>query len=567
MSNQETASSLIGHGPCPDEFDCGSSDACGRYTDGHGFCFSCDKYWTSNQMEGRMDNTETTPPKDKHKGGLLSVTYTPLGKRRINEETCRFWKYGVTEDGRQVANYLDDQGNVVAQKVRTRDKKFTILGNPKAMRLYGQWLWAKGGRNLVITEGELDALSMSQVQDLKWPVVSVPNGAGGAKKAVAAQLEFVESFDRVVIMFDGDEAGQEAAAEVAQLLSPGKGCIARLPNGCKDASDALQKGNTAALVTAFWNASPYRPDGILSVTDIVEKMMAGEALQPLAMPFTKELFAKTRHIVRGQLWMVCGGSGMGKTEFARQFSYDLIGQGLRVGHVGLEESVDRSLTGFVGLHIRERLDIWEDLRPDGTYSAPYEHPRWEEGRAYFEDKLYCYDDWGSVGEKNLLSKVRFMRVGLQCDVIVLDHLSILVSDLESEEDERRTIDRVMTKLRSLSEETGAVIICISHLKRPQGIPHEEGGRTSLSQLRGSASIGQLSDICIGLERNQQATDGTQNITLVRILKNRRTGRVGPAGYVSYNDETGWMESVPEPTGFPADSNAGKQATGDPQQDY
>ena len=104
-------------------------------------------------------------------------------------------------------------------------------------------------------------------------------------------------------------------------------------------------------------------------------------------------------------------------------------------------------------------------------------------------------------------------------------------------DERRMIDNIMTKLRALVEETKVGLILVSHLKRPQGVGHEDGGRTHLSQLRGSAGIAQLSDICCGLERNQQSEDDA-NRTTVRVLKNRFSGETGVACQLIYDQITG-----------------------------
>ena len=59
----------------------------------------------------------------------------------------------------------------------------------------------------------------------------------------------------------------------------------------------------------------------------------------------------------------------------------------------------------------------------------------------------------------------------------------------------------------------------------------------MSQLRGSAGIGQLSDIVIGLERNQQSAKNA-HVTTIRILKNRFSGETGVAGKLLYNQVTG-----------------------------
>jgi len=114
-----------------------------------------------------------------------------------------------------------------------------------------------------------------------------------------------------------------------------------------------------------------------------------------------------------------------------------------------------------------------------------------------------------------------------------------------EGDERRAIDTIMTRLRSLVEETGAGIILVSHLRRVDGNKgHENGIEVSLSHLRGSNSIGQLSDCVIALERNQQSDDPEEaRTTRLRILKSRYTGDVGMACRVIYDAETGRLSEL------------------------
>ena len=200
---------------------------------------------------------------------LLDINYLPLNKRMINEETCRFFKYGVaTYNGNpvQVATYCDSAGNPVAQKVRFPNKDFLILGDAKAMGLYGSHLWRDGGKRVTLTEGELDCLSLSQLQGNKWPVVSIPNGASNAAKAIKNNLEWLEKFEEVVLMFDQDDAGRKAAKEAALLLSPGKAKIASLP--MKDANDMLVAGKGKELMDAMWSAKTFRPDGIVPGTEL-----------------------------------------------------------------------------------------------------------------------------------------------------------------------------------------------------------------------------------------------------------------------------------------------------------
>jgi twinkle protein len=113
-------------------------------------------------------------------------------------------------------------------------------------------------------------------------------------------------------------------------------------------------------------------------------------------------------------------------------------------------------------------------------------------------------------------------------------------------DERRLIDNTMTKLRALVEELNIGMILVSHLKRPSGDKgHEDGAQTSLAQLRGSAAIAQLSDMVMGIERNQQ-DKARAHISTVRVLKNRWTGETGEATHLEYNKDTGRMVEVAMP---------------------
>jgi twinkle protein len=162
-------------------------------------------------------------------------------------------------------------------------------------------------------------------------------------------------------------------------------------------------------------------------------------------------------------------------------------------------------------------------------------------------RVVLYDHWGSCESENLIAQIRYMAKAAGCTHIFLDHLSIVVSGL-ADGDERRIIDNTMTKLRSLVEETGVAMFLVSHLKRPEGRGHEEGAQTSLSHLRGSHAISQLSDAVIGLERDQQDRESA-NFTTMRVLKNRYTGDTGVACRLEYDKKTGRLSETTLPDEF------------------
>ena len=514
----ENTSEFIKHAPCD---ECGSSDANGIYTDGHTHCFSCGHY-------GKPEGERMSSPSPSATGLAPVGSPQALPKRRLKEEACQKYGYTVSEYNDhtvQIANYKVG-GKVVAQKVRFANKDFRFLGDAKAAGLYGQHLYKDGGKQLVITEGELDAISVAQAQGLKWPAVSVPTGAQGAAKSIKANFEYVNSFDKVIIMFDQDEAGAKAAQEVAALLPPNKAYVANLP--MKDASDMLMSGRQSELVDAIWQAKPYRPDGIVDASTLFDEVMSEDTTESTPYPWDG-LNEKTHGIRKGELTVLTAGSGVGKSSVIREVAYDLLNKGKTVGMLMLEENTKRTTLGMMGLHLNKPIHI---DRTDVSHDDMREAFDATAGTG----RLFLYDHFGSTEADNLVSKINYLATGCGCDYIILDHISIAISGLENG-DERRMIDNLMTRLRSLVESTGVALFVISHLRRPEGKSHEEGGLTSLSQLRGSHSLAQLADGVLGFERNQQDAE-LANVVTVRVLKNRFSGDTGEACQLQYNKSTG-----------------------------
>lgn len=524
-------STFLYHEPCP---KCGSSDACGVFSDGHRFCYSCNTYFRpdgSVKSEGVRVSKDCIPL-----GELEEVSLT---KRCISKDTCSKFKYFSTVyKGKpcQVACYYDDSGNLVGQKLRFPDKSFAVLGSI-SNRLYGSQLWASG-KKIVITEGEIDCLTVSQLQGNKWPVVSIPNGAQGAKKAIEANLEYLGNFEEVILMFDMDDPGRKASEECAKILPAGKAYIANLP--CKDPNECLSEGKGPEVLQAVWNAKPYRPDGIVSGADLYEKCVTDidDLKDSVEYPWVA-LQNKTKGVRHGELYVFTSGSGMGKSTILRELEYYFgVHRGELCGIVALEESTRKTGMELMSIHLSKRLILNPECADEN-----------ERSRAFSETigngNFFLYDHFGSLDSGNLLSKLRYMIVSLGCKRIFLDHISIVVSGMDADEDggERKAIDKLMTNLRSLVEETGATMFVVSHLKRPEKKGHEEGAQVSLSQLRGSGAIAQLSDMVIGLERNQQGDN--PNVLTLRVLKNRFCGDTGISGYLEYDPETGRLKDCPQ----------------------
>jgi twinkle protein len=452
--------------------------------------------------------------------------------RNITADTCRF--YGVKGDSaKHYYPYGED-----AYKVRTvKDKTFAWQGKPD-VALFGQDRFSsKSAKAVTIVEGELDALAAYQMLGSKYPVLSIRSGAAGALKDCKQAFEYLDAFETIVICFDADEPGVKAASAVAELFG-NKAKIFKHSPDHKDACDYLKANQSQAFVSLWWKAEPYVPDGIVKGVDLLDLVMA-----PLEKSIADYPYAGLNDLtggIRGQeLVVVTAGSGLGKSQFLREVIFRLLTTtSHNIGLMFLEESVRKTALSLMSLAANKPLHIAEVNATDTEKELAYQ-------RTLGTDRIYLYDSFGSNSIDNICNRVRYMAKALDCKFVFLDHISIVISD-QSNGDERKAIDEIVTKLRMIVQETGITLFAVSHLRRPDGKGHEEGAATSLAQLRGSAAIGQLADMVIGLERHAQADDPIErNTTRLRVIKNRYSGETGPACAVLYDKFTGRMTELME----------------------
>jgi twinkle protein len=529
------------HKPCP---NCGGSDPVSINSDGSAKCFSCGTFFKDYEsaMGGNVADFNSFKRSNNNTPFTNSV-YHALTDRSISLETAK--KFGVR-------SVKDEQGNIiqhhypayinneeVATKVRNADKTFTWSGSPKGTGLFGQQVAQAGGKYITITEGECDAMAAYELLGSKWPVVSVKNGAQGAARDVQENLEFLESFDTVVISFDNDKPGKEAAKKVARIIKPGKAKILNLPAEFKDANEMLKLGHHKAYVTAWWASKLYTPSGILNVSEERENYKKRERKESIPYPW-QGLNEKLDGLRQGELITLTGGTGLGKSSVTRELEHWLItNTNDRVGVIALEEDWRRTVDGILSIEANARLHIdsvraqFSDEEIDNFFNVLYSGTN--------ENRVYVHAHLGMNDVDSVFSKLRFMAMGLECKWIVFDHLHMLLS-MTTDGDERRNIDSIMHNFRTLVEETGVGLILVSHLRRIDGNRgHENGIETGLNHLRGSQSIAQLSDCVISLERNQQSEDPIEaSTTRVRVLKSRYTG---DATHLFYDKDSGRLSEI------------------------
>jgi twinkle protein len=469
---------------------------------------------------------------------LITGDVRALRQRGISEETARHFGYKVGSHRGQPVHITplhDMDGNLVAQQLRTADKEFPILGDFSKKPLFGSKLWSKGKR-IVVTEGALDCMALSQIQDNKWATVSLPNGAAGAAACVRENLPYFNNFDEVVLMFDGDEAGEKAAKACAPLFPAGKCSIATI-NGFKDANEALMANQPRKVLEAMWNAKVYRPDGIVSLADIREEL---EAPVEWGMAWYLETLNKVTYGRRkGEVYCVGAGTGVGKTDFlTQQIVYDMYELEKTVGVFFLEQMPVETAIRIAGKQAGKMFHI-----PDGDWTKE------ERSQALDElteaDRLRMYDSFGVCEWDVVKGNIEYMHHAEGIEIFYIDHLTALATGQGT--DERVELERITSDIAKLAKRLNIIIIMVSHLATPDGKPHEEGGRVSIRHFKGSRAIGFWCHFMFGLERNQQAEDlHERQTTTFRVLKDRYTGQAtGLTFPMNYNHETGKLyEATP-----------------------
>ena len=530
-------SKWVSRGKCP----CGeSSNGYNIHADGHAFCFSCNKRF-NNVGEAKLERKVVEITNKVSSAG----DYGSITDRRISEDTARKYRTKIRRNGSIISHhyyeYFNAEGSHVATKIRqVEGKRIWSQGDIGDALLFGQNLFKSGGKYVTIVEGEIDAMSTYEMLGSKWAVVSIKNGVQSAVQNCKQHLEYLNSFDNVVVCFDNDKPGIEASQKVAQLFEPNKCKIVRLDY--KDPNEYQKLGKSKEFVQNWWSAESYTPAGIMNLAKLGDSLYEEEYCETIPYPWSA-MNEKTYGMRTGELVTFTSGAGMGKSSIMRELMHHILkNSNDNIGILALEESTKNTAFNIMSVEANQRLYI-KEIR--NQFSKEQLH-QWQKD-TIGSGRFFAFDHFGSISNDEILSRVRYMAKSLDCKWIFLDHLSILVSG-QDEGDERKSIDVLMTKLRSLVEETGVGLLLVSHLRRPSGdLGHENGKEVTLSHLRGSASIAHLSDSVIALERNQQADDDViACTTTIRILKNRYTGETGVCSYLHYDKKSGRMSQIDNP---------------------
>lgn len=578
MTTERDESSFVGHEPCP---ACGSRDNLARYASGRAHCHGCkynefpdDMTASSGPHRTRMSSSDFTPfrPYEGELGDEKVTRSYGISTKTRQETGISLVRKGCTYLGQEFPtkrcltfDYRLPGGELWGQKIRykfpegfEKDKTF-LFPHVKDGHPYGDgktaplWLMHKWGRgtsrqSLVIWEGEGDCAAYYEATGGKYPCVSLPNGASGAVESIKSWYEWIAEFETITLCFDGDDPGREWAAKSAAILPPGRVKIGEVP-GYKDARAALLAGDVKSITQAYWNAQPFKPQGIFHVRDLI-----AEARKPVQMGipwFLPELTRWTFGRRWGELYTLGAGNSIGKTDFTTQsIAYDALVLGIMTAVIYLEQPPVETLKRLAGKHAGKPFHIpMEALDESERYTQ-------EELDAALDaldasPNLVFGGNFASTCWEEVEAKIRYLVQAHGVRIVYLDNLTALVD----ETNERASVEGIIKSMALLCQELGIIIMLLCHLATPDGKPHEEGGQVSLKHFKGSRAMGAWPHYSFGLERNTQHPDkAMRNYSTLRCVKDRYTGRAnGNTLCLRFVQDTGQLVECEFPAGYDADA--------------
>lgn len=552
---------------------CSSSDGKAVYEDNSSHCFVCghtipsEEFKEANQKKPSRVRSSVKKEENMEVKVSSKPALTPEENTEIKSETSVkakgfrgiddsvYAKFGVrhafAEDtGEVIEQYYPctQEGQLVGYKVREVPKNFYSKGRTGAdCELFMQFKFNRGGKYIVITEGEIDALSAYQMLSeyteskggiFETAVVSPTTGANSHKQ-IAGQFRFFDSFENIIISYDNDKAGQTATEQLLKVLPKGK--VKIMPMRYKDANEYLEKDKAKEFVSDFYEAKKQVPVGVLASSKLYDRIMGQTAVAKIPFPpfmqKLNDLFVGGMPL--GHIVNIAADTGIGKTTLVNELIYYWIFNSPHtVGIVSMELDAGQYGEVLLSRHLEKKLALIESqdekiayLSTDRVIEKAKELTIKEDG----DSRFYLLDNRdGSIEE--IQDTVEELVSACGAKVIVLDPLQDILDGLSNEEQAE-----FMKWAKGFIKSHGITFIFINHMRKT---PAGQNGADSEQNIMGSSTIIKSASANILLKRDKMAEDEIKrNSTEISVTKNRVCGLTGPAGFIYYDNATHTLHNL------------------------
>jgi twinkle protein len=533
-------SKVVHRGECPRE-DCGSSTGYVVFDSGNAYCHKCGH---KTLGKGKVSFDSENQIKEDAPNYIRELGVRGLKHRKISRDVAEFFDCRAEVDSKNnpVVFYIpwgesDPIGYQCKDLVTGR---WSYTGRTD-LSLFGQRKFNRGGKRVVVTEGAWDAMAVAQafLEHYKtiYPVVAVQSAS--SEKLLLHNKDWLRSFDEVVLYLDNDEPGRKLRDQAVKILGYSKVKLACIPK-YKDANEALIAENYMTLLKAVWDASPPpSPVDVVSLKDRKEKIREKKEIQYIPFPpFMKGVNDRLFGRVMGSITMFFAGTSIGKSAIINEDIYHLLTTtDLKIGVVSPEKSEEEFVEDILSLHFNKRLQVPGVKVSEQEWSDAYD-------KLFGSDRVFYLIHAEDATAGDIESKLDYMALR-GCKAIYVDHITIIVSEVEDTSD-NKAIDITMNMLLRLCRRHELWVGLISHVRKVSNgyRSFEQGTMPTEDDLKGSGSLKQIPAQNIAMARNKIHPDEKiRNTTYFMVHKARRGGDTGFAGAAYYNRQTGRLEYV------------------------
>jgi twinkle protein len=386
-----------------------------------------------------------------------------------------------------------------AVKWRDGKKNFTQTGAARSLWRIEDFT----GGDLIITEGEMDALSFAEIGVF---ATSVPNGApktklkddDGHSKKYAYLWDAKDDIDkatRVIIAGDQDDGpGEILTEEIARRIGKAKCWRMSYPSDCKDANDVLMQYGGEALQQLLDEATPWPIGGLRDVSDYKE-----EVLSIYEDGMTKGIDINVGYVKNyyrpslGTLTLCTGVPGSGKSTFLTWLSFELARQeGWSSAVFSAETSSQVHILQLAALRAGKPFH-GADKMSKGEL---------EEALTWVEDKFVFLDE-GQTSIDSVIERAEaaVLRKGVR--ILMVDPFNFLTMEKTNDDDnQQHGINQLLVKLKGFAVAHDVAVWLVAH---PTKMYRGQDGKTPIPtgyDVSGSAAFFNICDSGITISRDK-----------------------------------------------------------------
>lgn len=485
-------------------------------------------YKAGNRHKYRRFQKKTEPIKPKP----AAVTY--LESRGISSGTTE--KYQITVQTKNenvlVFPFLDAAGVMQFVKYRKTDfdrekdtAKEWCEANCKPI-LFGMYQCDPGDKTLIMTEGQIDSLSVAEsgIEN----AVSVPTGKNGFTW-VPYCWDWLQQFETLIVFGDNENGSITLLDDMKRRF---RGTIKAVKQqdykGCKDANELLQKYGKEAVRRAVERAECVPVQRIIRLSDV--KTVDLFSLPKISTGFKTLDKVLAGGIYLGQTVIVTGKRGDGKSTFTSQILVNALDQGIRVlAYSG--ELPDYFFKRWMDFQAAGKHNVIDRAAENGNISYFVTNEKISKIEEWYRERAYLYDNQSTSDDEleDLLQTIEkaVQQYGIQ--LVLLDNLMTAL-DVGMSVDLYRAQSKFVDKLVKMAKRLQVAVILVVHPRK------NRFGNDDTDEVSGSADITNKVDIVMTYKRNLASFENAERV--VTVSKNRLTGKlaVGEAAVPLYYDE-------------------------------